>query len=228
MRTTPLNPNDSISMNPISKIVAAVFLVTASQTFVRADTITPSSAGWQLVRHVDTVGGWDNINDNLAGNAIYGTFGTETSVGDFSVNFSAAVAGWDQVLFMFGDHSKWMVMSRSELSKTVSGQPLTILDSYLNSNSYTALMYNRVGVPEDPWLSATDHFSAIGTGDILYGEAGFGGPHFANGAAIHQGANVFIRNSATASAVPDSGLTVTLLGFSLASMLWFRRKSSHA
>jgi hypothetical protein len=206
-----------------TNVCSILGLLTVAQVSLIAGPITPDSPGWTLVRHADTVGGWHPIDDNLAGTAVYGTFGTETSAGDFSINFETAVSGWNQILFMFGDRSKWMVMDRSQLSIEVADDPLQILASYLNANPYLANMYNRPGLGEDPWFSAVDHHDAIYSGDILYGEASFGHAHFYSGAAISMGANVFIRNASSAS-VPDGASTMVLVGVAFALIVGSRRK----
>ncbi len=209
---------------PAAKFWVAASLLLAGAQMASADSLTPSSPGWQLVRHADNVGGWHPTNDNLAGTAVYGTVGTETSAGDFSINFESAVAGWDQVLFMFGDRSKWMIMDRSQLTLSVANQPLQILASYFSATPYTALMYNRPSLAEDPWLSAIDHGPAIFSGDILYGENSFGSLHFSAGPGSHLGANVFVRNSGAAAAVPESAATFALLGGALLVCVWRRRR----
>lgn len=52
-------------------------------------------------------------------------------------------------------------------------------------------MYNRAGNTEDPWISLTDHASAIPAGLIVYGENSYGG----NNLSIknNDGADVYIR-----------------------------------
>ena len=53
-------------------------------------------------------------------------------------------------------------------------------------------MYRRSGALEDPWLSLSDHSSAIDDGDILYGANSFGGRHTTT-LTNHDGASVYIR-----------------------------------
>ena len=45
------------------------------------------------------------------------------------------------------------------------------------------------------WVSTVDHSEAITTGQIVYGENSFKGPHASTVLPIHAGANVFIRKS---------------------------------
>ena len=59
--------------------------------------------------------------------------------------------------------------------------------------STAARWYNRAGFAEDPWISLTHHDDAIGSGDLLYGGAKFGGSPAENVLPIHNGANVFVR-----------------------------------
>ena len=53
--------------------------------------------------------------------------------------------------------------------------------------------YRRQGNVEDPWVSLSDHHSAIGRGDILYGENHYGSSHASTVLPKHNGANVYIR-----------------------------------
>ena len=73
----------------------------------------------------------------------------------------------------------------------------TIYKSSTNPKSYKASWYRRNGVKEDPWISLTDHGSAIGQGNILYGGNKFGSSHAINVLPKHKGANVFIRMQVT-------------------------------
>jgi hypothetical protein len=203
---------------------AALVVIAAAQPAAQALMIDPNSPGWTLVRRADAVGGWHQATDSLAGTDVYGTAGTETSVGDFSVNFAAAVSDWDQIMFITGDRSRWMIMNRSEIYKSADNTPLQVLASFLNPDPYTCLMYNRSGNTEDPWFSAEDHSAAIENGTILYGEDGFyGWGHAANVLPEFNGANVFIRNSVAASAVPEVGASALLLGFAWLVLAGIRR-----
>ena len=192
--------------------MAIVVFVLVSEPLLHADLIGPGSPGWTLVRRADKVGGWHPATDSLAGTDVYGTVGSSTSDGDFSVNFESAVPGWDQFLFITGDQSRWMVMDRSVLSSNFENSLTPIISSYLNPNPHSHLMYNRAGFSEDPWLSALDHSDAIGTGNILYGEASFGGEHASNVLPVFNGANVFIRNSANVAVPEPSSLVVLCVG----------------
>ena len=59
----------------------------------------------------------------------------------------------------------------------------------------------------DPWISLTDHGSAIGEGNLLYGENSFGGQHAAQVLPIHNGANVFIRLNANRNGCREQDVT---------------------
>ena len=67
-----------------------------------------------------------------------------------------------------------MMVGWAAISGTYSNSPRPICVSSQNpTNPTTARWYNRNNglLPEDPWLSTIDHFSAQGQGKIIYGEA---------------------------------------------------------
>lgn len=182
-----------------------------------AESITPDSAGWTLVRRVSqTSTTWHPATDSLMGTDVYGTATTnQTSNSTFSVNFNNAVAGWDQILLITGDRQKWMIINKSQILTTSSSSfYIEVLASHQSSTPYTTLIYNRSTSVEDPWLSALDHHygGRVSTSDddvhsMLYGENSFTGWSYWR--ANHLGANVFIRNSVVS--VPE--LSNSLLFF---------------
>ena len=114
--------------------------------------------------------------------------------------------------------------------------PRQILFSSLGSNATTAKWYNRDGYTYEPWVSLTDHEVAISAGNILYGEsscAGFAGPtcevnstgqvhcagpmtaltaHASAVLPVHNGANVYVRNTVGMCTDTDNGATGTTYG----------------
>jgi len=99
-----------------------------------------------------------------------------------------------------------------------ANEPRQILFSSLGPNATTAKWYNRDGseYPYEPWVSLTDHEVAISAGNILYGEsscAGFAGPptmtaltpHASAVLPVHNGANVYVRNTVGICTDTDNG-----------------------
>merc|ERR1712091_748115 len=96
-------------------------------------------------------------------------------------------------MFATGDGKKWIIVDRDQVTVRASPYSAQISMSSISAKPYRAKWYCRRGVSEDPWISLTDHYAAIGQGNILYGEAGYGSGHAANVLPAHNGANVFIR-----------------------------------
>ena len=57
---------------------------------------------WALVRRVKQGPTWHPATDDLAGTAVYGTYGTATSDSTFSIAFSAWITQTTEFLFMSG------------------------------------------------------------------------------------------------------------------------------
>jgi hypothetical protein len=120
----------------------------------------------------------------------------------FSINFEEAVPGYDEMLFATGDSAVWLIASKSE----VVGNALNYYDfafrKILKSSDqplgpvYEAQWVNRAAYLEDPWLSVTDHSSAVALPNqkVVYGESGYSD---GNNQVLrdHNGANVFIRKN---------------------------------
>jgi acetylornithine deacetylase/succinyl-diaminopimelate desuccinylase-like protein len=102
---------------------------------------------------------------------------------------------FDEFMFATGDGANWLISDKEEVYASSANTPRTIESSSTSCLPYEAKWYNRSGNSEDPWLSLTDHHTAIGAGDILYGGRGYGGGHASNVLPHHNGANVFIRKS---------------------------------
>lgn len=97
-----------------------------------------------------------------------------------------------EFLFITGDKSIWLTMTKDEaLGENYGNQNRNIEKSSISCEPSQALMYNRAGNTEDPWISLTDHASAIPAGLIVYGENSYGG----NNLSIknNDGADVYIR-----------------------------------
>ncbi len=147
--------------------------------------------GWTLVRHVPAGTKWHKATDQLRGTDEYGTPCGATCDNEWSIKFNKD--SFDQFLFATGDAEKWLIAGKSAVLGNYANAARSIVKSSTNPDSYTARWYRRNGALEDPWISLNDHGSAIGQGNILYGENHYGGAHAANILPTHQGANVFIR-----------------------------------
>ena len=69
----------------------------------------------------------------------------------------------------------------------------TVYKSSLKSYPHSVKWYRRPNNKEDPWISLTDHHSAIEAGDIVYGENDFAGTHAEAVLPACKGADVFVR-----------------------------------
>jgi len=203
-------------------IVLVAAVVTCGVTApVRASTVPhKDDSDWTLVRRVQSGSTWHPSMDHLSGTDVYGTPGGETDLVTFSVHFETAVPDWDQALLITGDRELWMVMNRSEIQKYGNNVAFEVLASSEDPFGPTnPLMYHRPGNAEDPWLSLIDHGDAIAAGKILYGANSFNGNHATKVLPVHNGANVFIRNTA----VPEpSTLALGVVG--LATLRRRRRR----
>ena len=101
---------------------------------------------------------------------------------------------FNQFLFATGDCTKWLIADKDVVTGCwYANDERMIYKSSMNPNRHTAKWYRREGNIEDPWISLTDHHQAIGAGDIVYGEDGYGGTHANTVLPICNGANVYIR-----------------------------------
>jgi hypothetical protein len=137
------------------------------------------SGGWEVKRFVpgsdsDYVK-WHPATDQLVGTDFYGVKGC--TILPWSEEFTSS--NFDQFLFINGDKSKWIIMSRLEVIGT-DGAPawynnanVNIVKSSVNPDSYQAKMYRRNGNIEDPLITIEDNSAeAANNGAILYA-AGF-------------------------------------------------------
>ena len=134
----------------------------------------------------------------MSGESVYGTVPTsgDPSTADATFSISYVDTPFDEFLFATGDQTKWLVASRDAvLGGYYANAQRTITLSSTSSQSYTAAWYNRAGALEDPWISLSNHGSAISAGEILYGENNFAGTHASAVLPVNNGANVYIRGS---------------------------------
>ena len=146
------------------------------------------------MRHVPAGNRWHGASDSLAGTALYGNpSGGATSSEEWTIKFDSVP--FDQFLFSTGDCKRWMVTTKEAAIGEIYDNALrTILKSSKSETPYQVRWFNR-GLPEDPWLSLSDHTVEIGSGEILYGENHFGGAHAQNVLLNGNGANVYLRDS---------------------------------
>ena len=149
--------------------------------------------GWRLVRRVKAGGTWHPSKDHLAGTDVYGVMpsGTpQTADATFSTSFSGE--SFTHFLFATGDEQVWLYCTKEAV---LDGQYTNSLREILKSSDsltpYTAAWYSRPDAT-DPWISVTDHGSAIPGGKVVYGADNFGGDHATTILPHHNGANVWI------------------------------------
>ena len=149
--------------------------------------------GWRLVRRVKAGGTWHPSKDHLAGTDVYGVMpsGTpQTADATFSTSFSGE--SFTHFLFATGDEQVWLYCTKEAV---LDGQYTNSLREILKSSDsltpYTAAWYSRPDAT-DPWISVTDHGSAIPGGKVVYGADSFGGDHATTILPHHNGANVWI------------------------------------
>ncbi|CAE7226820.1 unnamed protein product [Symbiodinium natans] len=139
------------------------------------DVQSIGGGGWCLVRSVSTGDVWFPDTDQL----------TEFESDDF-VDF----------MFATGDLKKWMVMAKDQVYGTYNNGERDIKSSWQNAGPHKARMYRRRGHNEDPWISDTDHGTAVRNDDsnaVLYGENNFKSNRHAYNVRHHDGAAVYIR-----------------------------------
>mmetsp|Transcript_68696 Transcript_68696/g.114167 ORF Transcript_68696/g.114167 Transcript_68696/m.114167 type:complete len:1503 (+) Transcript_68696:61-4569(+) len=163
---------------------------------------------WRLVRRVKPGYSWHPALDQLSGVASYGSPCGPSDDCTFSIPWASA--DYDRFLFMTGDGDKWLVADKQQVTGGLyANADRQIVSSSSFSGGYTAKWYRRSGAFEDPWISLSDHGSAIGRGEILYGANSYPGPHASNVLPVHNGANVFInaRRMPQDDQVPTGGWT---------------------
>ena len=150
--------------------------------------------GWRLVRRVKAGGTWHPSKDHLAGTDVYGVMPSgkpETANATFSRSFSGE--SFTHFLFATGDEQVWLYCTKEAvLDGHYNNSQREILKSSDSLIPYTAAWYMRSGAVEDPWISVTDHASAIPNGKIVYGASSAGSDHATTILPHHNGANVWI------------------------------------
>jgi len=158
--------------------------------------------GWLLVRHVPAGPTWHPAADELVGTAVYGDPSQgPASSSAWSIKFDDD--DFDQFLFATGDEAKWLIAAKGQVvGDFYNNAKRDIIKSSSSDQPYQARWYRRGKFyPEDPWISLTDHSSAMGNNDLLYGGNSYGLDKYgkAKGHAkvlsAHSGANVFIRKA---------------------------------
>ena len=151
-----------------------------------------TGGGWTLVRRVQAGNTWHPSTDRLAGTDEYGTWENSGTVdATFSVRFdSYSRDDYTQFMFATGDEELWLIATAT----AVDGATGEVMSSSSSSESYNAgAWYNRAGSSEDPWISLSDHGTAVSSGEIMYGGNNYGGSYASLVLPVHNGANVFIR-----------------------------------
>jgi len=163
--------------------------------------------GWKLVRHVPAGNKWHPAKDQLRGTSTYGTPCGSLCNKAWSRKFDNMI--FNEFLFATGDLKKWLVVRKDQVYGWYSNKRRKIEMSSINPKSYEAKWFRRHGNKEDPWISLTDHYDAIGKGLVVYGENGYGGNHASMVLPLGKGANVFVRFSADQKKCPiDRGYCV--------------------
>ena len=152
-----------------------------------------SVSGWRLVRFLPpTATEWHPINDNLVGTTTYGTAYSTTTA--WSIPFGT----FDEFVFGTLNLQYWMQITKTEaIGTNYSGIARSIIKSSYSSTPYSAIQYNRSGVPEDPWFSIKDHLTGTSADQIVYGENSYAGLQTAL-VSVDGGMGVWVRNSADA------------------------------
>lgn len=152
---------------------------------------------WKLVRHVPAGNSWHPAQDQMTGSEAYGTYVTDNqgyptmTSPAFSLKFNTMPC--DHMLFATGDMRRWLSAEKAVVQGWYANGARPIIKSSASSATSKARWYRRESNKEDPWISITDHHTAIGAGDIVYGEKGFGGTHASTVLPGHAGANVFCK-----------------------------------
>ena len=157
-----------------------------------SETVDIDGGGWTLVRHVPEGNKWHRATDQLRGSDMYGTPCGETCNQEWSIKFASI--NYNQFLFATGDGHKWLIAAKNVVTGSFyENKPRLICKSSRKASNYKAKWYRRKENREDPWISLTDHDTAIGEGNIIYAENNLTREHMTTILQEHKGANVFIR-----------------------------------
>eukprot|EP01080_Neovahlkampfia_damariscottae_P002009 gene2009-1516_t len=118
--------------------------------------------GWMLVRRHKPSQKWDNPKDKLKGNAQYGNIDfnkvSPTINESFSLKFDTIP--FTYFLFITGDGKKWLICHKDSVYQHWGGIVGTRIEkSHLFDQPYSRNWCKRIGVQEDPWISARDHLT---------------------------------------------------------------------
>jgi len=146
------------------------------------------------VRRVRAGYSWHPATDQLMGTDVYGTYVNDPTA-DTTFSIAYDINDVSEFLFTTGDYKKWLIASKETVVGTFyENAPRLITKSSVSQTPYVARWYRRWGAIEDPLISLSDHHNAIGSGDILYGGAGYSSSTHASAVLpFHNGANVFVR-----------------------------------
>jgi len=180
--------------------------LTISPTVRNVEENCPETVGnlWTLVRHAPPGKNWHQATDNLIGTDEYGTPSGPTSLSYWSIKFDTTT--FDKFLFTRDNCEKWLITSKEAVygpdGNTYYGNALrTIISSSISSTSYAARWYRRSSkYTEDPWISVTDHHTALGTGEIVYGESSAPSPNYIDSANVY--INSLAYSQSTTAATP--------------------------
>ncbi|CAE7328702.1 unnamed protein product [Symbiodinium sp. CCMP2592] len=168
-----------------------------------ASTCDPDEVGrdWQLVRR--SLNGSFPNTDQLTGTDVSGSSHSDPLGPAFSTRWDAGSGNevFNEFLFATGDCQYWMIMSKDEVIGSYYDNGLrTVLKSFNSAVPYQARMYRRLGFPEDPWITWSDHWdqtwgpvrhcNALYVGNNKPGRCTAGIP-----GNLDQGLNVFIRQA---------------------------------
>ena len=151
-----------------------------------------STDGWTRVRHTPKGNNWHRAIDLLKGTEVYGSSGDDSL--QWSIDFETAVPGYNEFLFATGDKEIWLMTTKAEVMGYYNNEQRGIMKSS-EGGVKQARWYRRQNVREDPWISLTDHSDAVHRGYILYGGNSYGGSYASKILPIHDGADVYVRQS---------------------------------
>lgn len=151
------------------------------------------SKSWKHVRRVPPGNKWHPARDDLDGTDVY-SLEFENGIA-WSKDFESEAPKYNEFLFSTGDKVKWLVAPKSSVMGWYWNEDRNITRSSINPEEYSAKWFRRPGTLEDPWISLTDHLSAISEGNIIYGEDSHGSAHAENVLPHHDGADVYIRKN---------------------------------
>eukprot|EP00798_Chlamydomonas_sp_ICE-L_P018806 gene18806-25352_t len=164
--------------------------------------------GWKLVRHIpgsystgsEKIPSWHPATDSLAGTDSYGPQpGTANDAVAWTIPYAHVT--FNQFLFAYGDFSKWLIASKAAVGGVFgdyyANSPRDVNMSSDNAAAHQVKWFNRGSdaEKEDPWITLTDHYSALVNGDFVYGENNYKSSRglASNWISAHGGANVYIR-----------------------------------